>query len=536
MIEVMDFSQKERVYLRDWYYNAGIVGFLKVISDGNLDIERLKDFGDKLYIGEDYIEFDLNILDNFEEKFYRQIFLKYFDLKQYQARINKALKDEKNNQVEKISKILKEIDKYPFQGLYRLLGYSLETYDDIVNYKEKINELTKEQIYDYDKAKGGAFATNFIKNATKGIVGISNLNKYLKSVKSVSFKLRKDTDKPCISCQERKREFDLTNAISNIIGFNSDNSNWVWGFDSNKVKLCSICSLIYLCASVSLVFHKKGSNYKYCFYFINHNRSIRKLVDSYNGFQGQVNIKVDNDEIYPVMVKEAVKFVKEEQANQTLQNISFIEIQENNMGGQSTKSYNVYSFSLTKKLAEFIASNIDKDKIPKGSYLIKKDYFDIEYEILKKTIERNLNYNDIDKYFRMYFSSRSNNFVKFNSNIYFIVNYILKYISYIFLGGMMDLEKISKKGFKNGKQLRELLKEEKKENQINGLAYQFLNDLKVGDRDKFLDKYLRVSISNKLESFFGNDEMNSKEAFLHFGYSFINGLLNTYSSKEGENE
>ncbi|MGC9257936.1 type I-B CRISPR-associated protein Cas8b1/Cst1 [Desulfurella sp.] len=534
MIEVMDFSQKERIYLRDWYYNAGIVGFLKVISDGNLDTDRLKDFGDKLYIGEDYIEFDLSILDNFEEKFYRQIFLKYFDLKQYQTYINTALKDEKNNQANKISKILKEIDKYPFKGLYSFLGYSLETYDDIVNYKEKINELTKEQIY--DKVKDTTFATDFIEKATKGIVGISNLNKYLKSARDVSFKLRKNTNKLCISCQIRKREFDLTNAISNIIGFNSDNSNWVWGFDSNKVKLCSICSLIYLCASVSLVFHKKGSNYKYCFYFINHNRSIRKLVDSYNGFQGQVNIKVNNKEIYPIMVKEAVKFVKEEQASQTLQNISFIEIQENNMGGQSTKSYNVYSFSLTKKLAEFIDHNIEK--IPKGFYFIKKDYFDIEYEILKKTIERNLNYNDIDKYFRMYFSSKSNNFVKFNSNIYSIVDYILKYISYIFLGGMMDLEKISKKGFVNGKQLRERLGKEK-ENQINGLAYQFLNDLKVGDRDKFLDKYLRVSISNQMESRFGQDEMNSKEAFLHFGYSFINGLLNTYennSNKENKNE
>ncbi|MGB9763346.1 MAG: type I-B CRISPR-associated protein Cas8b1/Cst1, partial [Minisyncoccia bacterium] len=162
----------------------------------------------------------------------------------------------------------------------------------------------------------------------------------------------------------------------------------------------------------------------------------------------------------------------------------------------------------------------------------------IEYEILKKTIERNLNYNDIDRYFRMYFPSKSNNF-EFNSNIYSIVDYILKYISYIFLGGMMDLEKISKKGFVNGKQLREQLIKKEKENQINGLAYQFLNDLKVGDRDKFLDKYLRVSISNKMESRFGQDEMNSKEAFLHFGYSFINGLLNTYennSNKENKNE
>jgi len=102
----------------------------------------------------------------------------------------------------------------------------------------------------------------------------------------------------------------------------------------------------------------------------------------------------------------------------------------------------------------------------------------------------------------------------------------------------MNLEKISTKGFVNGKELRKNLGKDR-ENQINGLAYQFLNDLKVADRDKFLDKYLRISISNKLESRFGQDEMNSKEAFLHFGYGFINGLLNTYennSKRESENE
>ncbi|MGC8822214.1 MAG: hypothetical protein ACP5QF_04925, partial [Desulfurella sp.] len=169
MIEVMDFSQKERIYLRDWYYNAGIVGFLKVISDGNLDIEKLKDFGDKLYIGEDYIEFDLSILENFKEKFYRQLFLHYFDLGQYQAYLNKALQ----YKADKISKILKEIDKYPFKGLHSFLGYSLDTYDDIVNYKEKISELTKEQIY--DKTRDTGFVVDFVGNTTKYIIGLSKL-------------------------------------------------------------------------------------------------------------------------------------------------------------------------------------------------------------------------------------------------------------------------------------------------------------------------------------------------------------------------
>lgn len=548
MIESMGFGQKERVYLRDWYYNAGIVGFIKVISDGDLDIDRLKDFGDKFYIGEDYIEFDLSVFENFEEKFYRQLFLNYFNLKQYQAYINEASKqyfvdtyaniscnqdyinEASKGEIEnqKISKILKDIDKFPFKGLHNFLGYKLETYDDILDYKSKIDETTKEQIY--DKLKDTGFIIEFVGNVTKGIIGLSNLNHYLQSTKKYSFKLRKDSDKRCISCQIRKNEFGLTNAISNIIGFNPDNSNWIWGFNSNKVKLCSICSLIYLCASVSLVFHKKSSNYPNCFYFINHNRNIMELIKSYNILKTQVG-RINNQEIYPVMVKEAVRLVKEEQASKSLQNISFIEIQENNMGGQSTKSYNVYSFSLTKKLAEFIDNNVER--MPKKVYIIKKDSFDIEYEILRKTIEKKLNYNDIDRYLRLYFSSKNSSFIKFNSNIYLIINYILKYISYIFSGGIMDLEKISKKGFRNGKELREKLVIERK-NQINGLAYQFLNDLKVRDKDKFLDKYFRISISNQLESYFGPDEMNSKEAFLQFGYSFINGLLNTY--KENENE
>jgi CRISPR-associated protein Cst1 len=531
MNDLINTSQKERVYLRDWYYNAGIIGFLKIVCDG--DFDRINDFDDKLCIGEDYIEFDLSILNNFEEKFYRQLFLNYFNLNQYKAYINKALKNEKNKQTNEISKILKEIDKFPFKELYNSLGYKLETYENILNYKEKIDELTNDQIY--DKLKNTSFVKDFVEKTTKGIIGLSKLDNYLKSIRECTFKLEKNSDKPCISCQFRKKEFDLSNAISNIIGFNKDNSNWIWGFNSTKVQLCSICSIIYLSASVGLVFNKNRNNYQNCFYFINHNRSVSKLKDSYISFKTQITRK--NEEIYPVMVKEAIKFVKEEQASKSLHNISFIEIQENNMGGQSTKGYNVYSFSLTQELAKFINLNIDK--IPKGFYIIKNDYFDIEYEVLRKTIEKGLTYNDIDKYLRMYFSSQNKNTrLKFQSNVSTITNYILKYITYLLKGGKMKLEKISTKGFVNGKELRKNLGKDR-ENQINGLAYQFLNDLKVADRDKFLDKYLRISISNKLESRFGQDEMNSKEAFLHFGYGFINGLLNTYennSKRESENE
>ena len=58
-----------------------------------------------------------------------------------------------------------------------------------------------------------------------------------------------------------------------------------------------------------------------------------------------------------------------------------------------------------------------------------------------------------------------------------------------------SLELIVKKAFVNGKALREKLKEKDKENQINGLVYQFLNDLKIADKEKFLDKYMRIMVS-----------------------------------------
>jgi CRISPR-associated protein Cst1 len=521
LFEKDENNSKIKIYIGDWYLNAGIVGFLKVLCDG--DYEKLDSFGDSLVIGENFIEFDTSVLDGFKDKFYRQLFLNYFNKNQYLAYINKALQQRKKDGSFDVQKALKEVDKFPFKNLYTYLKQDLENEDNFIDYKQKIDELLKEGIYIF--AEKTDFKDYFINGVTKGIIGLSNLDKYIGSLNHKKFNLSKKTDKFCICCQERKAEFELSNAISNIIGFNTDNSNWVWGFDSNKIRFCSVCSLIYLCASVSLVFTKKGNEYLNCFYFINHNNNIKALKDSYTQFKIQLDELKEQKSVYPVMVKEVIKFVKPEQAEKILKNISFIEIEESGMGGQSTKGYNVYSFSLSHELATFINSNISK--IPTGYYKIEKNYFDIEEEILRATIERKLGYKDIDRLVRVYIQGN----VFFNINK--LINYTLQYINDLKGGRELDLEKISRKGFGNGKELRETLGKER-ENQINGLVYQFLNDLKVADRDKFLDKYLRISMSNGMESRFGQDEMNNKDAFLQFGYSFINGLMNTYTKEKGE--
>lgn len=53
---------KHKIYLRDWYFNAGIIGFLTIAADG-----KGLDGISSLAVGKNYIEFDNDIFDGFED-------------------------------------------------------------------------------------------------------------------------------------------------------------------------------------------------------------------------------------------------------------------------------------------------------------------------------------------------------------------------------------------------------------------------------------------------------------------------------------
>jgi len=98
---------------------------------------------------------------------------------------------------------------------------------------------------------------------------------------------------------------------------------------------------------------------------------------------------------------------------------------------------------------------------------------------------------------------------------------------------MDENNRIVKKAFRNGLELKKKLIADKwKDKQINGIIYQLLNDLKIADREKFIDKYMRLVMSHGLPSMFGEAEMLDKDAFLQFGYSFINGIMSQPKQSE----
>lgn len=103
-----------KIYLRDWYFNAGIIGFLTIATDsrGLTSVSSLS-------IGENYIEFDNDIFDGFEEKFIKHAFLKFFSTQAYLQRLQKVLNEltTKKTKIksEQIAKKIEDIEKSPYK-------------------------------------------------------------------------------------------------------------------------------------------------------------------------------------------------------------------------------------------------------------------------------------------------------------------------------------------------------------------------------------------------------------------------------------
>ncbi len=546
-----------RVYMRDWYYNAGIVGFMIALCDGK-DLEDVVNEG-HISIGDNYIDIYESAFDGFEKKFVKRLFLLFFDIGYFKRKIegyikavsaqqekNKELIDKNKKPKDPLKTSLKELEdeKKDIYKFFKIMDFKYNTDDadkfisDLKNASEYLSEKTNIGIYseiEDKKGSGITYIEDYINiRIKKSIFDYSKINEYIKSANKEQKKKLKLND-ICLSCQEedRKAEHDFNNSISNIIGFNKRNTNWVWAFKNTNLRLCGVCAFIYSCALVSFAYVNKkvGDDYLYSLYFLNYNTLIKNMYEKVLAFKNSLSMIDENRKPFIRMIKETIDIIMKEHSKNVTENINFIEIMENKiLGGQSSKGYNVYNYNIDYKLAEFLNKKLEK--LPKGYYKNKKAYFDIADELITNVITGKLNYNEINKYLTIYISNNSFE-AKFSHNS--VTKFIFDFIEHMKGGSMNNIkEKIYKRAFRNGKELRTSLINKNKKNQIDGIVFRLLNDLKISDRDKFLDKYNRLVIGNGLFLSFGKEEMNDTECFLHFGYSFVNGLLS--HNKEDDND
>ncbi len=536
-----------KIYLRDWYFNAGIIGFLRVISNNTKNTEDFKSLK-MLDIYDNYIEIDTSCLsDKFFNDYKKIIFCDLFDIDDYKERLDRLIKKISQPQTKITKKLLAEVG---------LAGKIINTFFKDFNNGADLNDLfesenftaavsklrddlnkytDEDEIYTLlSSQKKGTFIDYFLDNEiVKKVCDIYKIREYVNKLdNNTSRNIKKE--QLCFTCGEYKKEYDFSNAITQILGFNKDNSNWIWGFNSSKVSICPLCALIYACAPLGLIRTKRNidGEIKNYFFGLNKNTDIATLYHSYWIFIDKMLKKENqNKPFYTILQEVAIELIVQK-SKSAIDNINFIEIAENQFGGQSTKSYNVYNYQVTKNLAEFVNS-YGYENIPKGYYKIKDTYYDVTEEIIKKTLEYTLSFSDLARYYDMYirtFDSKSKMTVRFS--IYKVTNYAMKYINYIKGGDKMSLEQITKKAFFNGKELSQKIGQD---NKIKGIAYQFLNDLKIGDRNSFADRYLRLCISYGSESKLGsNNEFIDLDNFMTFGYSFVNGLLSNLKIEHEE--
>ena len=149
---------KTTIYLNDWFYNSGIVGFLRILDYNNDNFAEIK---------ENYITFETNKLKNFHKYYFKYFFDKYNveikkkkKIEKYFKKIVNFLNDETldNKEIKKIQENLKTEKKYVKdiikKQLDKIKKYDESTYSNILIEYNKIDKIkTQENIDELNNIK-----------------------------------------------------------------------------------------------------------------------------------------------------------------------------------------------------------------------------------------------------------------------------------------------------------------------------------------------------------------------------------------------
>jgi CRISPR-associated CXXC_CXXC protein Cst1 len=518
----------EKIYLGDWLYNAGIVGFLR-INNNLWDIkgeELISKDENLLKIGDNYIEIDREIFEGFTDRFFNYAFNLYgkYDetLKKFQTFLEslnektfESIKSEFKNIIEDYSLLKKKLGDIKADNLQNL--------KDTIKKAIEIMEINKEE---------------FIEDSTKNLLETfygqkSFLNNKIKESKKEKF--RNEFEKPlklnknkkenlvCIICGERlsKKDTNFDTGFSVIFGLNKDAINFNWDFDP-RLSSCDICEIIYFCYFAGLT----KLNKKY--YFVNTDNNISSLLIQNGSFGKELKKAGENPEnlLTEFLIKQLLK-AKKLQSSYILSNTNFIEIEIKKISKYNKRMVKVFNFNIDYSTANFIIIKGNQENLKSISslYITLSDNetkTNATEEFLKSILQKNLSYKILYESFKSTIKNKTNNKYSLQKLITMYLLYKQK------VGGKeMGLEEKSLDDmYIKGKILLERLKERDAENKIQSIAYKLLNALKIGDTNQFMDVMMRVHMAYDLEvPELLIEALKDKDNFYLLGYSFLNGLL-----------
>lgn len=225
---------KTKVYLNDWFFNAGIIGFLRILKHNDDNFA---------YINENYIEFDTENLKNFDKYYFKYFYDKYDVSKNVINRTKDAFEYLQNN-IENQSK-----DKDEQKQIKANQKYIKDTIKRQMDKIKKIDEQIYNEMKDeYDKidkeeTKAGV---KQIKQILLSNIENENINKRLtlnlfKSILSKAYYGQQsflNVTKTSLSYEEQQ-ELMYIDYISNIIetGFIQDILDGKYNIEEIKNKI-----------------------------------------------------------------------------------------------------------------------------------------------------------------------------------------------------------------------------------------------------------------------------------------------------------
>jgi CRISPR-associated protein Cst1 len=552
----MFLVEKINVKLKDFLFNAGICGFLKVLRYDHYDLED-QEIGNS-------IEVPVSFLDNFGDKYIKAMLDCFQKDTLYQSLITQydrfsrmKLEEIQQKEYEEfVSKLISKISSASYKSGYAIITSQGDTFD-MLSYVKQLKEEKDirrslsicEKIVSYMlKHKETLCMKDIIYTKInmfwQGLAFLNSSN----SKKDIKECYYKDFVKPAQTYLGKKSKGDLQciqcgsplNATLgrgmswlNDMGIDMGRKrSHYWNFKPDTY-LCPICALIYSC--IPLGFAIVGSDA----IFINNNESIHELVAVNNIHKKGGEVYNTLNELYYKVLYSFIDIGNQIQTKE-IQNIQIIKrISPTNEAGRYV--FNTLSQPLLKTL-EKSKNNFrhllnwsykqDKDSYVSVYQEVADNFFSgrNQYSLIHNILQKVFNENIVAPYVKDILSIQRRQTRKFYSN---------------YEGGSFAMY-VSKDEFdaayKAGSQIRmeysrDIAGDQDKQKKINeglrSFVYPLLLSLKTKDQSKFSDTLFRfyVGRSQSIPKILINMQLND-EKFQLLGYTFVAGLQGeSYDSK-----
>ncbi|MDR0453230.1 MAG: hypothetical protein LBH05_00290 [Deferribacteraceae bacterium] len=486
-----------KVYLKDWSFNAGVVGFMSIFGN---TVEDIKGAG--INVESNYITFDKSLLDGFGER-YREHLIRYFLTDNLLDKQIKLLEDEES--VKKLKK--QDWEKSDFKVFYKIFeNVNIKSLDELKSNgksaSEAIRKAKNDKYFENAQESDELLTSRFINYGGRNAVQIAGVNDIIQAINKCVEYLNTENSNPsknsCSMCGNKDAQKKYMSSVNTMGGYGGSSISWFY----KDIYICSVCEIVYRCMLSAL---SKAANSIY--YFANINTSVKNL------FECNMNLKTVEIGANALLsyIERIKKLAELDIERRNFNSFQFIKTEQNGLIGKP--GYNLYQYHITQELMRFFSEYPP----PSGSYAHDQGTWIYIYESwLEKALVGTLGWADAATLFNAGINKKT------SVLLFYAVIYISAYRK--ITGGNMDVKKETNVigwGGKCGSDLKIRLETGKAE----GLAYALLGALKTENMNEFLNSYMRAMMSYDLPPTFPTELLEDKERFIQFGYAFLAGLL-----------